>query len=63
MESMHLTARLAIEQNMYHTTAFSARPDSPVRPTVERRRLDLAGLGRLRRVLPRGRATLRHAPA
>ena len=63
MESMHLTARLAIEHDMQHTTAFSARPDSPVRPTVERRRVELVGLGRLRRLLLRRRATLRHAPA
>ena len=63
MESMHLTARLAIEQNMHHTTAFSARPDSPVLPTVERRRFELSDLGRLRRLPLRRRATLRHAPA
>lgn len=63
MESMHLTARLAIEQNMYQTTAFSARPDSPVLPTAERRRFDPAGLGRLRRLPLRRRVTLRHAPA
>ncbi|MCB0969079.1 MAG: hypothetical protein KDB37_19790 [Ilumatobacter sp.] len=63
MESMHLTARLVIEQNMQHTTAFSARPDSPVLPVVERRRLD-ATLRRLRRpILRRRGAPLRHAPA
>jgi hypothetical protein len=32
MEPMHFTARLVIEQNMSHMTAFSARPDSPIAP-------------------------------
>jgi len=63
MESMHLTARLVIEQHMHQTTAFSARPDSPVLPTAERRRNAFSGLGRFSRLLPRRRATLRHAPA
>ena len=63
MESMHLAARLVIEQHMHHTTAFSARPDSPVRPAAERRGVESLGLGRLRRLLPRRRATLRHVPA
>ena len=63
MESMHLTARLVIEQNMHQTTAFSARPDSPVLPGVDRRRPAFSALGRLGALLPRRRATLRHAPA
>lgn len=63
MESMHFAARLVIEQNMQHMTAFSARPDSPVQPVTERRGVALPGLGRIRRSLPRRRATLRHVPA
>ncbi|MEQ8439979.1 MAG: hypothetical protein RIB65_21000 [Ilumatobacter fluminis] len=63
MESMHLAARLVIEQNMQQMTAFSARPDSPVQPVVERRRVARSDLGRVRRLLPRRRATLRHVPA
>ncbi|MAT04992.1 MAG: hypothetical protein CL424_08115 [Acidimicrobiaceae bacterium] len=62
MESMHLATRLVIEQNMSTTTAFSARPDSPVRPVVERRRPTGAAWFRVRRLLPR-RTPLHHAPA
>ena len=63
MESMHLAARLVIEHHMQHTTAFSARPGSPVQPVVDRRRAEWSDLGRLRRILPRRRAAFRHVPA
>ena len=42
MESMHFAARLVIEQNMKHTTAFSARPDAPVLPVRAPRRLAIS---------------------
>jgi len=65
MESMHLTARLVIEQNMQNMTAFSARPNSPVQPVDDHRSVvsRLAASRRRHRNIPLRRARLRHAAA
>ena len=48
MESMHFAARLVIEHNMSHMTAFSARPDSPITPMRDPRSQTLRrALGRV----------------
>ena len=63
MEPMHLATIFAIQRDLRRTTAFSARPDSPVQPVIAPRRLDWSGLARLRRLLPRRRRALRHVLA
>jgi hypothetical protein len=60
METMHLAARLLIEQNKHHMTAFSARPDSPVQPvTPARPSLFSAVRAGTRRVRALGRSPVR----
>jgi len=63
MESMHFAAQLAIEQNMKHMTAFSARPDSPIAPIRTPRSLAIGRTWRRLTANAKPRSTAALAPA